>query len=72
MRNWSTDTTQLKKNLEQYKIWKLEQMINFGLDKEKISKKELKKYWNQLALDPARKKYLSFLLWPSHQFKILI
>ncbi len=65
MHNWSTDVTQLKKNPEKYTIWKLEQMINFGLDGEKISTKELKKYWNRIDIDPMRRKFLFFLLWPS-------
>ncbi len=63
MHNWSTDTTQLKKNPEKYKIWKLEQQVNFGLDNEKISKKDLKKHWNNINIDPARKKFLHLILW---------
>ena len=34
MHNWNTDTKILKKNPEEYAVWKLEQLINFGLDKE--------------------------------------
>ncbi|MFH1412552.1 MAG: hypothetical protein ABIG10_00785 [bacterium] len=64
MYNWSVDTKQLKKDKKQYTIWKLEQMVNFGLNKEKINEKELKKYWPLLHLDPKKKKYLQFLLWP--------
>lgn len=63
MYNWSTDINHLKKYPEKYKIWKLEQLINFGLGKEKIDKKNLKKYWNQLKIDPWYKKYLKFILW---------
>jgi hypothetical protein len=67
MHNWSTDTTQLKKSPEKYKIWKLEQLVNFGLNKEKISKENLKKYWNKLTIDPAKKKFLHLILWPKKQ-----
>ena len=63
MYNWSTDTTELKKDSEKYTIWKLEQMVNFGLQGEKLSQKLLKKFWNKLTLDPAKKRYLEFLLW---------
>ncbi len=63
MKNWSVDTGELKKDKEKYAIWKLEQMVNFGLDGEKISRAELKKYWDKLNLDPSKKNYLSFLLW---------
>jgi hypothetical protein len=67
MHNWSTDTTQLKKNPARYKIWKMEQTINFGLDKEKISKKDLMKNWDNIIIDPARKKFLYLLLWSKKQ-----
>lgn len=63
MYNWSTDTRQLKKDKKQYAIWKLEQLVNFGLADEKIDKKQLKKYWSVLRLDPKKKQYLEFLLW---------
>ncbi|MBI5413127.1 hypothetical protein HZA42_02135 [Candidatus Peregrinibacteria bacterium] len=65
MYNWSTDTSELKKNKEKYKIWKLEQLINFGLNKEKISKMDIKKYWNHIHVDSARRKFLHLILWPS-------
>lgn len=64
MHNWSTDTTELKKDKRQYTIWRLEQMVNFGLEGKKISRRELKKYWKMLSLDQKKKKYLSLLLWP--------
>ena len=67
MRNWSTDITELKKDKEKYAIWELEQLVNYGLDTVKISKKNLKKYWKKLQLDPAKKKYLHYLLWPKKQ-----
>lgn len=64
MRNWSVDTKELKKNKKQYSAWRLEQTVNFGLAGEKISKRELKKFWAILRLDPRKKKYLKTLLWP--------
>jgi len=64
MYNWSTDTTQLKKNKKAYTIWRLEQMVNFGLGKEKINAKELRENWNKLSLDPSKKNFLKMLLWP--------
>lgn len=68
MHNWSIDTANFKKKSEKYKIWKLEQQVNFGLNNEKISKKDIKKNWNNITIDPARKKFLSFILWPSKRF----
>ncbi len=63
MKNWSTDTTELEKSPEHYTIWKLEQMVNFGLDEgEKIDEIELRKYFSRLELDPDRKKLFELFL----------
>jgi GH43 family beta-xylosidase len=64
MYNWSTDLRQLSKNPVSARIWQLEQAINFGLNGEKLTKKDIKSNWHKLRLDPARKKFLKFLLWP--------
>ncbi|MDO8498736.1 MAG: hypothetical protein Q7S44_03035 [bacterium] len=63
MYNWNIDTTELKKDSRKYTKWKLEQMINFGLNGEKIKEKELRKYWHELDIDLARRKVLVFWLW---------
>lgn len=63
MRNWSVDEKVLKKDKHAHTIWKLEQMVNFGLGKEKIDRKLLKKYWTELQLDSHRKKFLKLLLY---------
>ena len=69
MYNWSVDETQFKTaDPEGYKIWRLEQMINFGLGEEKLNERDVRKYWSKLRLDPKKKKYLAFLLWPAKQF----
>ena len=62
MKNWSTNIIELKKSPSKFAIWKLEQMVNFGLDKEKLSAVDLRKYWSKLNLDPDKKKYLGRLL----------
>lgn len=67
MRNWSTNTTALKKDKTQYAIWRLEQLVNFGMGKTKIKATELKKYWKVLRLDPKKKHFLKTLLWPRSQ-----
>lgn len=64
MYNWNIDTTKLKQNSEKYNIWKLEQLINFGLNGEKINEYELKKYWNDIKIDQKRRRILSFWIWP--------
>ncbi len=65
MRNWSIDEKYLKKYPEKYKIWRLVQLLSYGLDKEKLDKKEIIKHWPQFEkqLDPARAEFLKFLLW---------
>lgn len=62
MYNWSTDTKTLSKNPEKFAVWRLEQLINFGLKGEKLNLLELKKYFNQLKIDPQKKTYLKFLM----------
>ena len=62
MYNWSVDDMELKKNPKKHAIWQLEQQINFGLNGEKVSETEVKKYWSDLRLDPHRKQFLEFLL----------
>ena len=62
MHNWSTNEGMLKRDPEKYAIWKIEQMVNFGLDGEKINGADLKKYWSRLTIDPARRKFLDILL----------
>lgn len=64
MYNWSVDIDELKKDKKKYAVWRLEQMVNFGLDGKKINCREIKKYWKFLSLDPAKKKYLKMILWP--------
>lgn len=64
MKNWSTDTTEFKKDKDAYQIWRLEQLINYGLDGEKLDQKIVLKYWDRLQLDPEDKRFLTFLLWP--------
>ena len=62
MRNWSVDIKKLRKNKEEFAIWKLEQMVNFGLGGKKIKKSELKKYWKILNIDAAKRKFLSLFI----------
>lgn len=63
MYNWTVDENKLKGDKEGYAVWKLEQTANFGLNGTKLKKKELKKHWSKLRLDPARKKFLELLLY---------
>lgn len=62
MYNWSVDENQLRQDPSAHAKWRLEQLINFGLNGEKINEQELKTYWSDLALDPARRRFLDFLI----------
>lgn len=62
MYNWSVDESEFKKNPTEYVRWRLEQQVNFGLNGEKISQRDLQKHWSHLRLDPARQRFLSLLL----------
>ncbi|OGK18911.1 hypothetical protein A3D80_01480 [Candidatus Roizmanbacteria bacterium RIFCSPHIGHO2_02_FULL_40_13b] len=64
MYNWSTDTTAFKKYPEKYAIWRLEQLINYGLDGKKLDRRLVIKYWDKLRIDMKYRAYLQFLLWP--------
>ncbi|OGJ42645.1 hypothetical protein A3B60_02750 [Candidatus Peregrinibacteria bacterium RIFCSPLOWO2_01_FULL_39_12] len=67
MYNWSINTKEIRKDKATYSIWKLEQLINFGMGNSKIKKQKLLQLMPSLDIDPAKKKYLSFLLWPRKQ-----
>ncbi|HCS78637.1 TPA: hypothetical protein DIV55_02740 [Patescibacteria group bacterium] len=60
MYNWSIDKRALKK---QSTAWRLNQLLNFGLNGEKLNLNLIKKHWKFLSLDPARKKFLRLLIW---------
>lgn len=67
MINWSTDEKTFKKKYpKEYKLWRLTQLINYGLDGEKLNEKEVKKAWPKIKdrLDPDLRNYVHFLLWP--------
>ena len=66
MKNWSIDEKKLSKSPLKYKIWKIQQQINYGLDEgEKINRKDLIKYWLKISpqLDTQRLEFVKFLLW---------
>ena len=62
MKNWSTDIKKIKQHKDKFAIWRLEQLVNFGLGKNKIKKSELKKYWNAIDIDPYKRKFLSLFI----------
>lgn len=63
MYNWSVNTKRLFQDKEQYAIWKLEQSINFGLGKDRLSSDQIKKNLDKLKIDPDKKTYLNLILY---------
>lgn len=67
MYNWSVDEKRFKKeDPKGYKLWRLTQLINYGLDGEKLDREEVKAAWSKIkdGLDPDLRDYLKFILWP--------
>lgn len=64
MQNWSVDENYLKKFPKKYRLWRLEQLISYGLDGEKLDRKEVIANWDWLKkrLDPERKELIEFFL----------
>jgi hypothetical protein len=66
MINWNTDELLLKKQFpKKYKIWRITQLINYGLEGEKIDKNFVILNWNEIKdkLDLHKRKTIEWLLW---------
>ncbi|MGB9598845.1 MAG: hypothetical protein ACPLZH_03325 [Minisyncoccales bacterium] len=61
MNNWSVDENYLKQFPKDYEKWRLLQLINYGLDGEKISLKSLKKYWSEIKKEIVDEKIKLYL-----------
>lgn len=60
---WDYDINELKKS-KKGRLLILERQINYGVYKgEKIKLSEVKKHWNELDIDPSRRRFLQFLIW---------
>ena len=64
MKNWNTDVSKFKSKKDK-RIWELSQMINYGLDGEKLDENELKENWDDIKpmLDLERARMLEYLIW---------
>ena len=68
MYNWSVDERKFKReDPKGYRLWRLEQMINFGLGDEKLERRAVRQHWQRLQMDDPTRRYLAFLLWPRRQ-----
>lgn len=66
MLNWNTDEERFKKeDPEGYRLWRLTQLINYGLDGEKLDRNEVKQAWPKIKenIDPYIARFMEYLLW---------
>lgn len=62
MRNWSTSTTQLKKDLKSYKRWETEQLLTYGLDEgDTLDKEYIRNNLDNLNIPQDMREYLEYL-----------
>jgi len=63
MKNWSTDAVKFKQESpENYEIWKMSQMINYGCDGEKISYTRLVELLPKLEIDDEMRSLLTWYI----------
>lgn len=61
MYNWSTDEEYLKQFPQDYEKWRLLQLINYGLDGEKLDLGLLKKHWPKIKKEVLNKNIKKFI-----------
>lgn len=62
MHLWDYDKKTIKKGTLGRRFI-LERLINFGLNGRKLNKKEIKKHFKHLRLDPKKRDFLKLILW---------
>lgn len=64
MKNWNTDVSKFRSEEEKI-VWELVQKIEYGLDGEPLSKKEIVKYWDRIKdrIATENRRLLEFYLW---------
>ena len=66
MINWNTDEKTFKKlHPKEYLLWRLTQLINYGLDGERLDEEEIRNAWPHIKdrIDPDKQKVIEFFLW---------
>lgn len=63
MHNWSVDEDYFRRHDPAgFEAWRLLQLINYGLNGEKLSQSKLRKYWPKIKdkiFDPGIRRYLA-------------
>ena len=66
MINWNTDEKALQENFPKaYKLWRVVQLINYGLEGEKLNMKFIRMHWDSIKdrLESNRRKTLEWFIW---------
>ena len=67
MYNWShiDEEAMKKEDPEKYRLWRLTQLINCGLDGEKLDREEVKAAWPAIKddIEPYTRRAIEYLLW---------
>lgn len=61
-KHWSVDEKPLSSDPRAHAIWRLEQRVNWGVGQELIDASELRKYWDEIDIDPAKRRVLALAL----------
>lgn len=61
-KHWSVDETSLSADSHAHAIWRLEQRINWGIGGERINADELRKHWDEIDIDPRKRRALQLAL----------
>src|SRR5260221_83779 len=64
MYNWSTDTSKFKSKTDE-KVWGIIQLLDYGVQDEKISKKDIIRFWPRIKdhIAPDVKRLLEYVIW---------
>ena len=60
MHNWDYPK---QDNTKRDEKWRLERLLTYGFDNDKINKNALKKHWNELKIPLHTKVFFELLLW---------
>lgn len=60
---WDYTKEEYEKQAAADPVWRLERLINYGLNGEKINRELLKKYLPELKIPQNRRDFLELLLW---------
>ena len=60
---WDYTKTEYEKQAKADPVWRLERLINYGLEKEKLDRNLLAQYLPQLKIPEDRRAFLELLLW---------